>query len=406
MGLEGLPLNEEGNDVVPSQYRWVILLLIWLGYFGFGLISSSMPPLATQITSDLGLSSTQMGVILGTWILLYAPLAICLGLLIDLIKTKKLIFIGLVLIALSGFLRAFAINFETMTLFVAIFGIGGPIISIGMAKTLALWFVGKERGTVAGIYLTGFFVGSGTVLAVTNSIIIPLLGNWRNALVLYGLLGFVFAALWLLFCREATHTRVEEPLLRSLKAGVIKLLSEKHVWLVGLSAFLFFIVSYGYNSWIPTLLETKGMTEAEAGIFASLINWFGIIGSIFIPRLGKTGTRRRLLFILILIIGVLVYSSALVTSLPLYTSLILYGIISAAIGPLAIVLLIELPNIGAKYTGAATGLLFSFGAVGGFIGPLMVGYFIDLTGTLLLGFILLAVICEAILIINLFIREQ
>lgn len=400
-------MNTNGYDGGPSPYRWVILLLVWLGYFGFGLISASLPVLISIIAIDLGLTATQMGVILGVWILLYVPLAIPVGLLIDQIRIKRAIFVGLVLIALSGVLRGFAVNFPTMVLFVAIFGLGGPFISIGMAKTIAVWFVGEERGVASGIYLTGFFVGSGTVLALTNTLFLPLFGTWQATLVFYGILGFIFAAFWVLFAREGPLVLRKDTLLTTLKDGLSALLKEKYVWLVGLIAFMLFIAAYGFNSWLPTLLQLKGMTPALAGILASVPRWAGILGSVSIPRLGKTGSRRKLLFILILVQGIWVVLVVWVIGLiPLTMVLLLYGICSAAIPPLTIVLLMDMPNIGARYTGAASGVFFSFGAIGGFIGPLIVGYLADLTGTLYTGFLLVALVLELTLIFIVILREK
>jgi nitrate/nitrite transporter NarK len=66
----------------------------------------------------------------------------------------------------------------------------------------------------------------------------------------------------------------------------------------------------------------------------------------------------------------------------------------------------DFPTIGAKYMGTAAGLLTTFGASGGFIGPLMVGYLVELTGALILGFIFLALILELTLIPILLLREK
>ena len=396
---------KKGESNVES-YRWVILCLAWLGYFSAGVIASSLPPLVTQIAFDLGLSGTQIGVILGIGTLMVVPFAILFGLLFDRINIKWATFIGLLLIALSAFLRTFAINFETMITFVAIFGIGNTLIVVGMAKFIALWFTGNERATASGIYVTGFAIGSGTVLIITNALIVPLLGNWQNAFLVYGLLGFFFAALWLIFCREIPRTQVEEPFFDVLRESTSTLVKEKYIWLIGCVAFLLSITSFGFSGWLPTLLETKGMTSTVAGVIASIPPWIGILGSITIPRIGKPGSRRILLFILFLIQGLLIYFVIWVFGMPLFVVLVLYGFSYAGIWPLLLVMLMDFATIGAKYMGTATGLLATFGASGGFIGPLMVGYLVELTGALTLGFIFLALILVITLIPIFLIQEK
>ena len=82
--------------------------------------------------------------------------------------------------------------FDAATLFgaVGLFGIGGPLISIGAPKAIAQWFQGAERGLAMGVYITGPALGNMLALALTNSVLMPLTGgNWRQVLLIYS--GFI-----------------------------------------------------------------------------------------------------------------------------------------------------------------------------------------------------------------------
>ena len=144
----------------PSRYRWIILVLSWLVYFAFGLILSSIPPLVNVIAADLTLTYSEMGVIMGSVILMYVPLSVPVGVGIDRIGQKKMITLGLILISSSAILRSVVFSFETLFIVVFLFGIGGPTISVGLAKVVASSFEGRERGLASGIYMTGAAVGS------------------------------------------------------------------------------------------------------------------------------------------------------------------------------------------------------------------------------------------------------
>jgi len=85
-------------------YRWVMLALIWLGYFAFGMIASCIPPLVTPIAQDLALTYSQIGSILGAVILLYIPLSIPVGILVDRAGMKKAIIAAITLIPVSALL--------------------------------------------------------------------------------------------------------------------------------------------------------------------------------------------------------------------------------------------------------------------------------------------------------------
>ena len=160
---DGLNLSE------LSRYRWVVLTLAWLVYFAFGLILSSIPPLVNTISIDLNLDYSQMGVILGSVILMYVPLSVPIGASIDRFGQKKMITSGLILISSSAVLRSVVFNFESLFLAVFLFGFGGPTVSVGLAKVIASTFEGRERGLASGIYMTGAAVGSASALALTNS---------------------------------------------------------------------------------------------------------------------------------------------------------------------------------------------------------------------------------------------
>lgn len=370
------------------------------------MILSSIPPLVTPIAYDLTLTYSQTGFILGTVALVYIPLAVHVGVLIDRVGTKPSIMVGITLVSLSGFLQSFATNFETLFLTVCILGVGGSFISVGSPKTVASWFFGKDRGAASGIYATSGFIGGSTALAITNTLILPLAGTWRNSLRLYGLLGSLIAFIWLLFARHATHAQTGETKPVPQREAITKLLREKHVWIVATMSFSSFFAGQGFRRWLPKLLELKGMSPASSGLLASVPGWCGLMGSAIIPGLGKAGSRKPIVFVTLLVQGICIIIAGIAMGLPLIASLVLYGISYTATGPLLIVILMDMPQIGAEYMGAASGMVFSLGKVGSFVGPLMVGFLLDLTGSILSGVVAITAVVETMLIFTLLMKEK
>jgi cyanate permease len=400
-------MKNEAFSSTNSNYKWVMLALIWLVYFAGFMIFSSIPPLVTPIAHDLSLTYSQVGFILGTVLLVYIPLGVPVGLIIDRIGTRRSLMVGITLASLSGILGSFTINFETLFLSVFIFGLGGPFISVGSPKIVASWFFGRDRGVASGIYITGAAVGGSTALAITNTLIMPLVGTWRNTLLLYGLFGLLVAFICLLFGREAPHTETGGAKTVLLREVITRLLRDKYVWIVAIIGFSSaFFAGHGFGRWLPKLLELKGMSQAEAGFLASIPGWCGLIGSIVIPSLGKAGSRKPIVFVTLLVQGICIFTTGITIGLPLIASLVFYGINSAATFPLLIVILMDMPQVGAKYMGAAGGFLFSLGGVGGFTGPLMVGFLVDLTESILPSIIVLTVAVEAMLVFTLLMKEK
>ena len=253
--------------------------------------------------------------------------------------------------------------------------------------------------------MTGAVVGSASALALTNAFILPIVGTWRNVFTVYGTIGFIIAVCWILLARESSMRSVRGGMQFSLKNMLQSLLSSKYVWMVAIIGSSSFFVFYGFGNWLPTLLEAKGMSPADAGIFASIPTWLGLAGSAIIPGIAKAGSRKPIFVTLLLIEGVFIYVIGITSGTLLAASIIIYGVVSGAVMPLMLVVLMDLPDVGAEYTGMASGLFFSIGLSMGFIGPIVVGYLTDLTSSFLPSLILLAIVVEAMIVIAVFLKE-
>jgi len=75
---------------------------------------------------------------------------------------------------------------------------------------------------------------------------------------------------------------------------------------------------------------------------------------------------------------------------PQLIGLFLEGSGEARQNPLLMLILMETPEVGAKNMGAAAGLYFTIGEMGGFAGPSLMGWLADLTGGFVTGLSLLA----------------
>ena len=109
-------------------------------YFAFGVMVASIPPMVTVVRDDLGISRAAMGLALGAWALIYIVTAPPAGRIIDRIGLRWSITLGVGFIAASGFARAAAQGLGTFWLAIAIFGIGGPLVSASAPKLVATWF--------------------------------------------------------------------------------------------------------------------------------------------------------------------------------------------------------------------------------------------------------------------------
>ena len=139
-----------------------------------------------------------MGLILGAWQFIYIFFALPAGIFVDKYGLKISIFISAIIITLSLLFRGFSESFFYMWLAVALFGVGGPLISVSAPKTALIWSNQKNRVISMGILLTGPFIGGICSLSLTNTIMMPLMNNnWNYVFYSYSLLPLLSAILWL-----------------------------------------------------------------------------------------------------------------------------------------------------------------------------------------------------------------
>jgi cyanate permease len=386
-------------DSNPKPYRWVMLALLWLLYITFGIVSRAIFPLVTPILADLELSYSQMGLILGSWQLTYIFAALVAGTILDRWGVRKSIFAGAMVIGLSASLRYFSSGFISMLIAVALFGIGGPMISIGGPKTISSWFHGRSRGTAMGIYTTGNWAGGLMALALTNSLVMPLVGNnWRLAFVVYGVTTFSIALQWLLLARgDRPADQSKSSRILDVFANLIKIRNVRILLVMGL---LSFAIGHGFSSWLPKILEDSGMSAAHAGWAAAITIAAGIPSILIIPTMVAPRFRGRVIAIFAVMTTINLVLVMKISGIALYLGLATLGFISAPFMPLLLLILMDSPGVETRHMGSAGGMFFCVAEIGGFTGPFIMGILVDATGTFMTGALFLAGLCLAMAVLT------
>jgi len=401
------PTRQNPIDAPPSL-RWWLLSGVWLLYMAFGLVATSLAPLVVAIERDLNISHTQMGSVMGIWQLVYILAAIPCGMLLDRLGGRVALLIGGLLVAASALARSFAMDYWGLLFAVMLFGLGGPIISSGAPKVITSLFKGRDRGLAMGIYMTGPALGGVVSLTLTHGLFLPRLdGDWRALLQLWA--GFcVFASgVWFVVASRGNTQQlatvqakdsVKAPSVRSF----LQLPAVRLVLAMSVGVFLF---NHALNNWLVELIRVGGKSAVEAGYWAAIPTLMGIAGSLLIPRLA---TPERRFSILLVLCGCAAGASLLLqaeSNVSLTVGLLLQGIARTSLMTVLILTLVELPGIGERYVGSASGLFFTAAEVGGVLGPVGLGLFYELTGNFSAGLYALTAVMVAMMLVTLRLRQ-
>ena len=366
---------------------------MWFCYMTFGLSMASLAPLVREIESDLDFSHSAMGTVLGAWQFVYIFVAIPCGILLDRIGARWGLAIGALIIGLSGIFRGFAEEYIDLLIAVALFGLGGPLISAGAPKVVSEHFKGKDRGLAMGIYITGPGIGAVTALLLTQPLILPWLeGNWRALLQIWGGVSLAAGLFWLLVAKESPRTpdSIEG---QSIMSGLVELLRIPAVRVILLMSVAVFSINHGMGNWLVEILQSFGADASRASALATIPVVVGILSALTLPRMA-VGSRR--FSVLILLFSCSALASLALLSQPagvwLYFALIMEGIAAGSMMTVLVLTLVEVPGVGDKRAGTAGGLFFSAAEIGGVGGPVLLGILFHAQGRFSSGLMVLALL--------------
>ena len=377
--------------------RWLVLFGVWSIYCTFGLVVTSLAPLVKLIEHDLAMSHAEMGTVMGAWQLVYIAAALPCGILLDRLGSRWALLLGALCVAASAYFRSQADSFPGLLAAVMLFGIGGPIVSAGAPKVITHWFQGQSRGLAMGIYITGPAVGGVVSLTLTHGWLLPYFEqDWRKILALWGALAALSGVLWFALASLPGIRPIADERQSSAHTPhrqlVLGLLARPAVRLVLAMAVGVFLISHALSNWLPEMLVHGGMSPVAAGYWSAIPTIIGIIGSLSIPRLAIPARRFRILALLcgaMLLASLLLQFSAPTLLLP---GLILQGIARSTLTTVLVLILVELPDIGARHAGMASGLFFGAGEIGGMLGPLVLGVLYDATHGFATGLLLFTLV--------------
>lgn len=400
----------------PSTRAYALLGLASASYFCYLFVWFLLPAFLRPVIVDLGLTTTEAGVVAGAIQLVYIPVALVSGLAIDRVGSRHAITAGVATIGIAHASRAGADGFVTILLPTLLLGVGGTAITFGLPKLVSELFPTDRIGTMSSVYVVGAGLGSATAFALGRPLLGPLAGGWRPLFLTSGLALVGFAVAWAAVSAvlwrdiERFDGGADPPAfsLGSVRRDLRAVVSHPGLRLVVLVGTMQLFVTHGLQAWLATVLEVRGLAAGTAATVVSLLIVARIVGSITIPPLSDRYAARRAA---IAGAGVLVTAGTVGLLLPWVSVWVTVGVVllvGAGLGglsPLVRAIPIELDGIGPRLTATATGLIYAVGEVGGFLGPFMIGSLEDATGSFLPGLAALAVAGVLVVLAGVAMRE-
>lgn len=170
-------------------------------------------------------------------------------------------------------------------------------------------------------------------------------------------------------------------------------LTSGRIWLLAAVYFGLPVALYAMSFWLPQIIKTaSGGSDLTVGILSAIPYLVGAIGMVLVGRHSdRTGERRWHVAVVTAVGGAAFAASAMVSSL--VPSIVLLSVammgLASMLGPFWTLATATVSGVGAA---AGIALINSVGNVGGFVGPYIIGYVRDTTGTFSAGLVVVGAI--------------
>ncbi len=279
--------------------RWSVLALLFGVRCAMGIQFQSVPAVSPLYLTNFALTLADLGSLIGLY---FAPgifLALPGGALGQKFGEKRLVIVGLGLMAIGSLMMALGSDIGMLIAGRVISGVGGILMNVLMSKMVTDWFTGKEIATAMAIFVDSWPLGIALAL-----IVLPPLANSMGlpmslvAVAVYAIIGMLLIAA--AYSPPAHHeAAIAAPASAARNtarlpsataawprgAGLAALITAGSVW--GLyNAALVMVFSFG-----PTLLGERGIGMVAASATTSIALWSAALsvplGGVIADRTGR-----------------------------------------------------------------------------------------------------------------------
>ncbi len=360
---------------------------------------------AATIKDELGLTASQLGILLSSFFWTYAAFQPVSGWLVDRFNVNWVLATGFLLWSLATAFTGLVHGFVALLAIRLVLGVGESVAYPSYGKIIASRFPEHERGRANSVLTVGQTCGPAFGLFF-GALLMQRFG-WRSFFIALGLASLLWLLPWLRW----------KPSFPSVPAGsldapsLLQFVRLRSAWGTCGGLFCVNYISYFFITWMPFyLLRERHFSMSKMGAVAGASYLAAALSAAVSGRLadrwilrGATATRVRKTFTAGGLIGTAFFVIACVLSPPTLSIAMLFGITVCWGACGANVWAITQTLAGPAAAGRWTGLQNCFGNLAG-VAPAITGFVVDRTGQFFWPFVitagvsLLGVVCYALVL--------
>lgn len=257
-------ITARADGYAPQARVLLSLLLLWLVGNTLRLTILSVPPVIPLIHDELNLNATQVGILTGLPSMLLALAAVPGALLIARLGLHTALIVGLMLTAVGGALRGALPDIGWLYAMTIVTGAGVAIMQVTMPTAVRAW-TPDRIGFATAIYTNGLLIGEILPVSLMLPVVLPMVGTWQWAFVVWSVPVAVIALLVMLFAPRAQNANgnaVKRRWWPDWRKGLI--------WRLGFMLGTVNAVYFSTNAFIPDYLRGHGQGEWISAALAAI----------------------------------------------------------------------------------------------------------------------------------------
>jgi sugar phosphate permease len=266
-----------------NRYRWAILAAGTGGQAAYLALLSAPAVLAPALRDDLGLSLTQVGVLIAApWI---GPILTLLpwGLLADRVGERRVLAAGLGLCGALAVPVAFSSDFAALVVLLGLAGGAGAAVNSASGRAVMSWFGAEERGLALGIRQTSTPLG--IAIAALALPAIERAGGLEAAFSFGAGLVLVMAVVGGIVVRDVPG--------QSEVSEAPKVLRDARLWVIGVAGGLYLVAQIAVTGFLVLFFhDERGFSTQEAALVLAVIQVFAVALRIGLGRLSDVRQNR------------------------------------------------------------------------------------------------------------------
>ncbi len=397
-----------------THVRFGVLGLITFGTLTNYLDRAVLGVAAPAMTSELGLDAVMMGLLFSAFSWTYAAAQIPGGAFLDRVGTRVAYFWSVTLWSLFTLLQGFASSLAMLLTFRFGLGIAEAPCFPANSRVLTSWFPQQERARATGVYSVGQYFG----LAFLSPLLfwIVATAGWRALFVICGVVGVIFAFVWLRLYREPQESsKVNQLELDHIRAGgglgivgrptpfewrnIGRLLKRRQILGASIGQFAGNSTLVFFLTWFPTYLATeRQMAWLKVGFYAVLpfiaasagVLVGGWLSDALIKRTGSATIGRKLPIITGLLLASTIVAANYVQSNEVVIAILSLAFFGQGMVNLGWTLITDVAPRG--LVGLTGGVFNLFANLAGIATPMVIGFIVGATGSFYYGLAYIAAV--------------